>query len=53
MAGRLKRQLQNQSKSETKQEGTKPLMDIRGGMPDDLDYDWYINRCRDLFYPKR
>lgn len=31
-------------------EGCKPLMDIRDGMPKDLDYEWYVNRCRDLFY---
>lgn len=30
--------------------GCKPLMDIRGGMPKDIDFDWYISRCRDLFY---
>lgn len=30
-------------------EGTKPIMDISGGLPNDIDYDWYENACSELF----
>lgn len=30
-------------------EGAKPIMNISGEFPNDIDYDWYIERCFDLF----
>lgn len=28
--------------------GARPIMDLPDGLPDDLDYDWYIKECREL-----
>jgi DNA polymerase elongation subunit (family B) len=29
--------------------GSKPFMDLEGGFPDDIDYQWYIKECYTLF----
>ena len=30
-------------------EGTKPIMNMSGRMPTDIDYDWYVKKCYELF----
>lgn len=29
-------------------EGARPLMDLPDALPDDIDYDWYENRCEEI-----
>lgn len=31
--------------------GARPLMDLPAGMPDDVDYDWYISRALEMMEP--
>lgn len=33
-----------------KSDGAKPLMDLPESLPDDIDYDWYINEAVSLLY---
>lgn len=33
-------------------DGAKPIMTLPGEFPDDVNYKWYENRCRELFYMK-
>ena len=30
-------------------DGVKPIMDFRKGFPNDVDYEWYIDRCGKMF----
>lgn len=30
-------------------DGVKPIMDLSVGFPKDIDYEWYVNKCKELF----
>ena len=30
-------------------EGARPFQKMGGSFPDDVDYDWYVNKCYNMF----